>query len=135
MSAPLDKAALVRQWRLKADEDLRVAAHLLAVEDDCPVAAECFHAQQAVEKFVKALLADLEIGFPRVHDIGDLLERVPALRPQIEPVVQEKLTYCAVASRYPGDSWVTVEDAETALAAARDVRAAIASHLPSEAQI
>ena len=100
------------------------------------MSAVCFHAQQAVEKYIKALLTELAIGFPRVHDIGDLLERVPdAVRPQIEPVAQEKLTYYAVASRYPGDAWVTHEDAETAVAAAREVRAAIVTHLSPAARI
>ncbi len=130
MSAPPDKHALVGQWYRKAEQDLRVAAHLLEIEDDCPVEAVCFHAQQAVEKYVKALLTDLVIAFPRVHDIGDLVERVPeAWRPQIEPIVQEKLSYYAVATRYPGESWVTREDAEAAVVAAREVRAAVVARV------
>lgn len=64
----------------------------------------CFHAQQAAEKAIKALLIAKEIAFPKTHSIRMLLDLLP---PEIEqpPEVQESaiLTDYAVISRYPGD--------------------------------
>ena len=47
----LDEAALVRGCFLKADSDLNTAERM--VEGDGPYDTACFHAQQALEKYVK----------------------------------------------------------------------------------
>ena len=64
----------------------------------------CFHAQQAAEKAIKALLIAKEITFPKTHSIRMLLDLLP---PEVKqpPEVQESaiLTDYAVISRYPGD--------------------------------
>ena len=36
----------------------------------------CFHAQQATEKAIKALLIKLDVDFPYVHDLAELLTLV-----------------------------------------------------------
>jgi len=41
---------------------------------DAPVAALGFHAQQAVEKFLKAVLSASSVHYPRTHDITVLLD-------------------------------------------------------------
>ncbi|MGH7808725.1 MAG: HEPN domain-containing protein [Candidatus Binatia bacterium] len=64
----------------------------------------CFDAQQAAEKAVKALLIKLNVDFPYVHDLAELLtsleksgQKIPA------PIRQaEELTRYAVFTRYPG---------------------------------
>lgn len=62
----------------------------------------CFHAQQSVEKCIKAILIKNGIGFPKTHNIQVLLELLPAYL--IEPVSDAaKLTVYASNSRYPGD--------------------------------
>ncbi len=64
----------------------------------------CFHAQQAAEKAIKALLIRQRIEFPYVHDLAallTLLERGTGGIP--EPVRQAaRLTRFAILSRYPG---------------------------------
>jgi predicted nucleotidyltransferase len=52
-------------------EQLAVASEAaLLREKDCPTARVCFHAQQAVEKYLKALLATLRgTPFPKTHNI------------------------------------------------------------------
>ena len=72
----------------------------------------CFHAQQAVEKSIKAILVAKSIPFPRTHHldtlIGLLPAKVPMPRDEAEVVV---LTEFAVAIRYPGlDEPVTEEE-------------------------
>lgn len=57
----------------KGDE---LAADALLDIPEIPEAIVGFHYQQAVEKLLKALLAEREIDFPRTHDLGDLLDLV-----------------------------------------------------------
>ena len=63
---------LVAEWIRRARSDLIVAG----LTEDERIAPEIlvFHAQQAAEKALKALLVLRQIEFPRTHDIGLLLD-------------------------------------------------------------
>lgn len=62
----------------------------------------CYHAQQAVEKALKAVLLHHGIPFPRTHHLGALLERMPpSVSPPAEVAQAAKLTIYAVMLRYP----------------------------------
>jgi HEPN domain-containing protein len=63
-----DKTAVVaREWTAKADNDLKTAAHTLKLGDKCPTDTVCFHAQQCVEKYLKAsLLLYWKSNFPEL---------------------------------------------------------------------
>ncbi len=65
----------------------------------------CFHAQQAAEKALKAILIAYDIPVPRTHNLRTLFDLVPVDVPA-PPGIQEAagLSDYAVASRYPGDS-------------------------------
>ncbi len=64
-----------REWVEKAEGDFAVAGREPAAP--APVFdAVCFHAQQCVEKYLKALLQDRGIDFPRTHDLVALAARV-----------------------------------------------------------
>ncbi|MBW8876798.1 MAG: HEPN domain-containing protein [Acidobacteria bacterium] len=45
-----------KEWLFKADNDLANAAHTLKLGASCPTDTVCFHAQQCVEKYLKAVL-------------------------------------------------------------------------------
>jgi HEPN domain-containing protein len=66
--------------------------------------ALCFHAQQATEKALKALLVAHGKGVPRTHNIETLLERLAAHR-RVPASFQEaaRLSVYAVLTRYPAD--------------------------------
>jgi predicted nucleotidyltransferase len=64
---------VTRQWVAKAESDLKTAAHILRLKVDCPTDAVCFHAQQCVEKYLKALLVLNGIEFSRTHQISVLV--------------------------------------------------------------
>ena len=66
------------EWVAKAEEDLTTAAHTLRLGRSCPTGAVCFHAQQTVEKYLKAYLVSRGTPFPKTHDIEDLGARMPA---------------------------------------------------------
>jgi HEPN domain-containing protein len=72
----------------------------------------CFHAQQAAEKALKAILVACAISVPRTHNLRTLFDLLPTDLP-VPSDIQEAagLSDYAVASRYPGAS-EPVEDEE-----------------------
>jgi HEPN domain-containing protein len=115
--------AVVREWAAKAENDLRSASHLLRM-DDCPTETVCFHAQQCVEKYLKALLVAQSVEFPKTHDMGELTALLPPrLRPRLDDKEQDRLTDYATVTRYPGDyEPISLGDARQAVKIARRVR-------------
>ena len=63
-----------------------------------------FHAQQAAEKALKALLVRHGIRFDKTHDLGQLLQQVEPVAPGTAAALAdaEELTAHAVGARYPG---------------------------------
>jgi HEPN domain-containing protein len=127
LEATLDE---VRGWIRKAESDLR-NVELVLPADDCPYDTVCFHAQQAAEKYLKALLTFVGAPFPKVHDLDELLDLLP--RDVSVPVARDGLTelsQLAVAPRYPGwDAEIDRQVAERAYATARSVKQAVWSML------
>ena len=102
MSAPdLD---LARRWLQKAENDLVTARQTLLLPDG-PTDTVAFHAQQAVEKALKALLTSVHVEFPKIHDLIRLLDmalpHLPGLA-RYRSAFGEMSNY-AVQSRYPDD--------------------------------
>jgi len=135
MPAPNPVIAVIREWLAKAENDLTTAAHTLTLGKDCPTDTVCFHAQQCVEKYIKALLIFRGTPFPRTHDIHDLRALLPPkLRPKLEAKVQQRLTEYAVVLRYPAAGQdVPLAEARKAVAVARRVRKEVRSRLPPAA--
>jgi HEPN domain-containing protein len=103
MPKPDNILTVAREWTTKADNDLKNALHTLKLGKECPTDTVCFHAQQCVEKYLKALLVALEIQFPRVHDIEVLVLLVPkSIRISLTVEQQRRLTEYASMTRYPG---------------------------------
>ena len=119
----LDRAEVQAWWALSAS-DLRVARVVLDLQPpEWHVA--CFHAQQAAEKALKALLEAHELPVPRTHDLALLVQRLHALGPTgevAEPAI--RLSIHGVGPRYPGPSGEATEtDARVAVADATAIRA------------
>lgn len=82
----------------------------------------CFHAQQAAEKALKAVLVAEGIRFPRTHDLAYLLDLLPS-HATVPPSLIDLalLTKFAVLQRYPGDAPpVTGADRRHALLLAKE---------------
>lgn len=124
--------AVVRHWVQKADNDLKTAIHTLKLGENAPTDTVCFHIQQCVEKYLKALLVALGTEFSRTHHIGGLMELLPPpFRPDLTPEEQELLTDYAVTMRYPGDyEPVSLDEAMSSIRIAQRVRAQVRRHLP-----
>lgn len=126
--------SVVREWVLKAENDLKAAAHTLKLKEDCPTDVVCFHAQQCVEKYLKAVLVLEGIDFPKTHDVEKIVTLLPErFRPDITVDEQRRLTQYATATRYPGWGDLPLADARRAVALARRVRKEIRAALPREA--
>lgn len=120
---------LTLEWVENAEEDYAVVQQLQQGEN--PIYnAICFHAQQCVEKYLKAWLQEANIPFPRTHDLKELLElivpSVPIWRVW-EPDFSSLFKY-AVATRYPGAS-ATADNAEHAVHICDTVRQAVREQL------
>ena len=130
-----DEVVRVVQQRVqKAENDLPTATHTLMLSAMCPTDTVCFHAQQCVEKHLKALLVWHDVDFHWIHDLGTLLELLPPqIRPDFAPEDQARLTDYATITRYPGDyDAIPLFEAEHAVAVARRVRDQVRQRLPRE---
>jgi len=128
------KREFVRQWLRKGTDDLKVARHLLNAKPDLSYGA-AFHAQQAAEKLLKAVLVWHQVEFAKTHDIGRILDLVRTTDPKLADRVRESaaLTPYGVDVRYPGDQpEPTREEAREAVAMAERVEQAVLQHLPVE---
>lgn len=127
-------SAVVRQWITKAENDLKNAAHTLKIRSGCPTDTVSFHAQQCVEKYLKAFLVYKGIDFPRTHDIERLLALLPEniwLRLSIEQ--QRTLTAYATLTRYPGEyETIPLAEAQQSVRLARRVRTDLRGLLPED---
>lgn len=64
----------------------------------------CFDAQQAAEKAIKAVLIHLDVRFPYVHDLAQLLALVEQTGQSVPESIRQaaSLSDYAVGTRYPG---------------------------------
>ncbi len=96
---------LVLQWLGKADDDLEAAGHLLN-ESGRFRGVIAFHAQQAVEKYIKAFLVYRQLEFPNTHDISKLLGIMATKDPVAAAELQgaDLLTPYGAEVRHPSDA-------------------------------
>lgn len=135
MPVPKGVITVIREWLAKADNDLKTAAHTLTLGKSCPTDTVCFHAQQCVEKHIKALLVSRATPFPQTHNIRVLRGLLPPkLRPKLDRKVADRLTRYATDLRYPGAGPdAPLPEARQAVAIARRVRKEVRKHLPRAA--
>jgi len=93
---------ITRDWLLSAEMDLRSIERMLDEEFLAPVA--CFHAQQCVEKSLKAILEEKGVRPPKTHDIlrlyGLVSERASL---ELDLRMLQVLNDLYVDARYPGE--------------------------------
>ena len=114
------------EWISKAEEDWHVAQMSYHARKHPSYDATVFHAQQCVEKYLKARLEEAGISFGRTHDLLVLHQLILPLEPGWV-VLQPLLIFLnpfAVAYRYPGIT-ATKADAKDALRNCREIRRVI----------
>ena len=111
------------EWLTHAESDLNFARLAKGHTEILPEQV-CFHAQQAAEKALKAVLLHHKIEFPLIHDIEALLEIATQSGISLPSDVAEAgaLTPYAVEARYPGyEEDVTAEQVDQAIRLAESV--------------
>jgi len=114
----------------KAENDLK-NIELVMKAADAPFDTVCFHAQQAAEKYIKALLTFYGIAFGKSHDLPELALLLPSTsRVPSEVGDLSELTDAAVIARYPGEAEeFNRETAEKLLKQAQIVKASVLAEL------
>jgi len=113
---------LTAEWVDKAEQDFHVVTMLTRGHQRLHDQV-CFHCQQCAEKYLKALLQELGVPVPRIHNLLALrtllLPYYPLLRPTVRGL--KFLSRFAVGPRYP-DYSATKRQAAAALRWASRVR-------------
>jgi HEPN domain-containing protein len=107
----------------KTEEDWQVAPMSYCSRKHPSYSAAVFHAQQCIEKYLKARLEEAAIPFGRTHDLLVLHQLLLPLEPGwvvLQPLLIV-LNPFAVAYRYPGMA-ATKADVKEALRHCRQVR-------------
>jgi HEPN domain-containing protein len=105
---------LVQQWLDKAAADFDAAEQLCAPGRRFREII-AFHCQQAVKKYLKALLVRYQIEFPKTHDIAKLLDRVATVNANMAESLRDAdaLTPFGVEVRYPSEAPELLPGGET----------------------
>jgi len=94
----------------------RASLRLIKFEDALSYDTVCFHCQQCIEKYLKALLVLKGIEFQKKHDLTYLLNLLLSSEPTLEFIRNEldALNDYAIDIRYPGD-FAMKDEAKTAI--------------------
>jgi HEPN domain-containing protein len=116
-----DNRDLALGWLAKAESDLSAADHVL--RGDGPYDTACFHAQQAIEKALKTLLALHSQPIPRTHDLEELQRQALSFHPlpDLASLDLAETTDYAVQIRYDIEFWPEKEIAEVAYSLAKRI--------------
>jgi HEPN domain-containing protein len=134
MSAPDRRRALVRRWLSKARTDLTVALVVLEQGPDMDPWVGCFHAQQAAEKALKAVLVAQGAEPPFIHNLVALQALMPRDLDLGTPVTElGSLSAAGRGARYAtdadGSEDPTWDEAQQAVVTAGRVLAAVRTYL------
>ena len=114
-----------KEWLIASSDDLLTIHEIKEIGHLTHIVA--FHAQQSVEKSLKALIEEYEIDIPKIHKLSKLQN---ILKGKIETLDESMLTMLDelyIDSRYPGDMGLlphgkpSLEDAEEFYIFAQDV--------------
>ena len=123
---------LTLEWIEKAENDYAAIQQLLLASNPLHDII-CFHAQQCIEKYLKAWIQEANIHTPRTHNLEELLDLIVPMLPawsHWQPDFKIIMAY-AVDPRYPGDSR-TAEDTQHAMHICNAVRQAVRKQLKLE---
>ena len=115
--------AETKEWVAKGEGDFHDVLRGIRARRYPNYDSVCFHAQQCIEKYLKARLVEAGVSYPKTHDLSKILDITKPLEPLWETWRPDLnlLTSLAVECRYPGESAIK-EDARRAAAICRALR-------------
>ena len=128
-----DMNPLTLEWIQRAEADSVAVQQLLLTANPLLHNIICFHAQQCIEKYLKAWLQEANMPVPRTHNLEELLDLIVPMLPDWSDWQPDFkiITRYAVEPRYPGDS-ATTEDTQHAMHICDEVRQAVRAELKLE---
>jgi HEPN domain-containing protein len=122
---------LTRAWLRYAREDLEGAEHVVANLPTLAPRHACFFAQQSAEKALKAVLIFLQIEYPRLHNLDELRDLIPAgWSVKTDYPTLKPLAVWAVEARYFSElPDATPDDARETTRQARTIYASVTADL------
>ncbi|MDA3797648.1 MAG: HEPN domain-containing protein [Kiritimatiellae bacterium] len=122
----------IKQWILKAEEDLLVVERLIEGQIVAP-ASICFHCQQAAEKYLKAYLIFHKVEIRRTHNIEFLLSECNDIDLVFGEIDAKNLSDYGVDVRYPGDMYIPDEsEVRDCIAIVKRIKRAVEESIFSE---
>ena len=129
----------VSAWLRAAEEDLSVIGSLL--HSKLATVAASFHAQQCVEKSLKAVLEEYSKRVPKIHDLDILFSEVKKYFDiEFDKFIINKLNMLYIESRYPGafgflpNGKPSSEDVEEFYAFATSIYDTVRDHLTTKSK-
>ncbi|MFO7933855.1 MAG: HEPN domain-containing protein [Bacteroidales bacterium] len=127
-----ERQEYIRNWIYRAREDIAVMENLEISGIEYYTSTICFHAQQAVEKYLKAFLIYKNVDFPRTHDVDYLLIECQKIDDENFHFDFKNLTEFGVSVRYPDDFYIpSITEAKEYIDLSKDVKGVIETLLRS----
>jgi len=127
----MKKKEAAKAWLKKAEHDFSVAG--LILEDNEYADIACFHAHQAVEKALKAVLEYNNLDIPKIHDLEKLLNLVSKFSIDLKDFYKEViiLNDYYISSRYPLDVPIdyTRKETKQAVEFAKEIMTLVKKHI------
>ncbi|NOY61104.1 MAG: HEPN domain-containing protein [Calditrichaeota bacterium] len=118
--------SITQEWIDRAFEDLQTIHEIIG--NDLLTNIVAFHAQQAVEKSLKAIMEEYEMSFIKTHSLETLYKNVQSKAHLTFDIdVLQRMDQLYISSRYPGDTGLLPDgkpdktEAETFAAFAQDI--------------
>ncbi|MGC8767443.1 MAG: HEPN domain-containing protein [Brevinematia bacterium] len=126
---------IVLNWIKKAENDLKTAKDEMVAHSPATDTV-CFHAQQCVEKYLKAYLVLHQKYFRKTHNVAELIELCKEVDQDFNKLYDlkvENLTPYATEIRYPEDFYIpSEEEAKEAVEIAEKAKSFILEKLKKE---
>lgn len=125
-----------RQWLKSAQDDLSLIERIL--DEDQLTHLVAFHAQQTIEKCLKALLEDQGDTVPKTHSLNRLFELNAGRIIEPDADIVHALDELYIESRYPGELGLlpfgkpSLHEARKFFQVAQDIFNAVSDTLKSE---
>lgn len=126
---------LVKYWIKRAESDLKTANDEINTRNSATDAV-CFHAQQCVEKYLKAFLVFHQKHFRKTHNIAKLVELCKEIDKNFEKIFEfgaSNLTDYAVEVRYAEEFYFpSIKEAKEAIEIAEKTKRFVIKKLKEE---
>lgn len=104
----------IQEWINKAQKDIKTVEIMQEYDDMTEII--CFHCQQAVEKYLKALLIKNDEEITKTHNIDYLLNKCMQYNEKFIDFLGTSLSEYAVDTRYPDVRYIpSKEEMEEAI--------------------